>query len=396
MEYRKITEQEQEQAIFIISQAFYYDCAAEYRLLENDKFRYEDFYGAFDDGGKMAAALQSQPHFMWLDGQSVKSGGIGNVSSLPENRRGGHIRKLLQLACSDMYEDGCVMSYLFPFSHPYYRQFGYELCNERMRMEASPEEILPFDFDGSARQFEPGEEGTDPTDIIAIHEAFSQRYNTMLDRDAWQWERKLEHDPVKSKFRTYIVYDARGGACAYFTYTYDRQHYEADIEIKDMAWKDTKSMYLMFAFWRRFAGNVTKLTFDIPPDMPPSYIWSEPRNYKISLSAYGMARVINAQKALEIIRKPSKSGSFTIKIDDSFMPQNSKCYKVSWNSTKSKAEEISGECDIECSAQALAQLVTGFAELEKAAMRDDLKINSNIEVLKAVFVKKPIFVADYF
>lgn len=396
MEYRKITEQEQEQAIFIISQAFYYDCSAEYKLLENDKFRYEDFYGAFDDSGKIAAALQNEPHFMWLDGQSVKSGGIANVSSLPENRRGGHIRKLIKLACDDMYEDGCVMSYLYPFSYPYYRKFGYELCNENMKMEASPEEILPFDFNGSAQQFEPGEDGTDPTDIIAIYEAFSQRYNTMLDRDAWQWERKLEHDPVKSKFRTYIIYDAQGEACAYFTYVYDRQRYEADIAIKDMAWKDTAAMYLMFAFWRRFIGNVTKITFSLPPDTPPSYIWSEPRNYKISFSGNGMARVINAQKALESIRKPAHAGSFTIKIDDSFMPQNNKSYKVSWENSKSTTEEVSCECDIECSSQALAQLVTGFADIEKAALRGDVKINSNIEVIKAVFIKKPVFIADYF
>ena len=396
MDYRKITEQEQQQAIFVVSQAFYYDCAGEYKLLENDKFRYEDYYGAFDDGGKIAAVLQNQPHFMWLDGQSVKSGGIANVASLPEKRRGGHIRKLIKLACDDMYDDGYVMSYLYPFSYQYYRKFGYELCNEIIRMEAAPDEMLPLPFEGHAQQFEPGESGTDPTDIIAIYEAFSQRYNTMLDRDAWQWERRLEHDPVKSKFRTYVIYDAQGEACAYFTYQYDRKQYETDIEIKDMAWKDTEGMFLMFGFWRRFVGNVKKIIFNVPCETPPSYIWSEPRNYKLSLLGNGMARVINAQKALEIIHKPETSGSFTIKVEDSFMSQNNKAYKVSWKNAKSTVEEITGDCDIVCSAQALAQLVTGFADIEKAALRDDVVIQSNTDVLKSVFVRKPIFIADYF
>ena len=137
MEFRFIKSKEQEQVIFVISQAFYYNCESEYKLVEKGKFRYEDFLGAFDDGGKLMAVAQCLPHFMWLDGVSVKCGSIGNIASLPEGRRGGIVRKIMKLLCDKMYEDGYVMSFLYPFSHPYYRKFGYELCNEMYRLEAS-------------------------------------------------------------------------------------------------------------------------------------------------------------------------------------------------------------------------------------------------------------------
>ena len=168
-----------------------------------------EFLGAFAEDNTMAAVLQCEPHYMWLNGKSVKSGGIANVSTLPEHRHGGMVRHMMKKICDKMYDDGCVMSYLYPFSYEYYRKFGYEMCNEMLRIEAKPNDIGDLPFVGSAVQFEHGENGTDPADIIDIYTSFSSGYNIMLDRDAWQWERKLEHDPVLSNIRTYIIYDEK-------------------------------------------------------------------------------------------------------------------------------------------------------------------------------------------
>jgi predicted acetyltransferase len=395
MDFRFIKEDEQEQVIFVMSQAFYYDCEIEYKLVEKGKFRYDDFLGAFDEGGKLMAVTQLFPLFMWLDGASVKCGGIGNVASLPEGRRGGIVRKIMKLLCDKMYEDGYTMSYLYPFSHSYYRKFGYEFCYNARVFGASPKGLLEIEFHGEAKQFKPGENGTAPGEIIEIYNTFASKFNVMLDRDAWQWEQKLEHDPVLTKTRTYIVYGKDKKANAYFTYAYDRQK-TTTLTIRDMAWTDTDGMYNLFAFLGKFFGNVTKVVFDVPPDLVPEYLWKEPLECEITRRPSGMGRVINAKKALEIIKKPAGSGSFTIKIDDPFMEQNNKAYKVSWKNEKSEASEFQGECDIECSAMALSQIVTGFVGLDLAESRRDVKINGNKEMLFDVFKKKMIYMADFF
>ncbi len=396
MEFRKIKETEQEQAIYIISQSFYYDCKGEYKLLEKGKFRYQEFFGAFDEHGKMIAITQCEPHYMWLDGVGVKSGGIANVACLPENRRSGLIRETIKLALGTIYEEGYVMSYLYPFSYPYYRKFGYELCNEMYRLEASPKDLVNIPFEGTAKQFEPGDSGSDPCDIIEIYNIFSEKYNIMLDRDAWQWEKKLEHNPVTSKTRTYVIYDKDTKARAYFTYDYDRDGVTAELSIKDLAWTDYEAMNMLFAFIGRFAGNVIKISFHLPPDMVPSYLWQEPRDCEIFYEPSGMARIVNAKKALETFKKPGDEGNFTIKINDDFMEQNNKSYKVSWKNGKSKAKEYDGECDIECSIMALTQILTGFVGLEQAETRSDLTIINNSDLLTQTFPKKMVYIADFF
>lgn len=396
MEFRRIKETEQEQAIYIISQAFYYDCDGEYKQLEKGVFRYEDFMGAFGDDGKMIACIQNEPHFMWLDGNSVKSGGICNVASLPEYRRGGAVRKLMKLQCDTMYDDGYTMSYLYPFSHPYYRKFGYELCCGFNVFNASPKDLLKLNSNGTAKQFEPGENGTDPEDIIRIYTAFASNFNIMLDRDAWQWERKLEHDPVKTKTRTYIVYDEKGIANGYFTFVHNRQGNTADLTILDLAWTDYDGMYNLFAFIGKFFGNVKKISFNVPPNMIPEYLWQEPWNVEITYKHSGMARIINAKKTLELIKKPNNDGSFTIKINDSFLEQNNKSYVVTWDSDNTEVKEFEGDCDIECSIMALAQILTGFIGLDTAIIRNDVTIDNNLELLQEVFHKKLVFIADFF
>lgn len=395
MQIRSIKKKEQERAIFIISQSFFYTCESERKLLENDKFRYEEFIGAFTDDNKMAAVLQCEPHYMWLNGKSVKSGGIANVSTLPEHRQGGMVRNMMKKICNTMYDNGCTMSYLYPFSYEYYRKFGYEMCNEMLRIEASPDDIGDLPFIGKAKQFEHGEEGTDPSDIIEIYTEFSSRYNIMLDRDAWQWERKLEHDPVLSNIRTYIIYDENSIACAYFTYTYKREGYSSELNITDIAWKNSESKYQLFAFLKRFSGNVKKMKFHVPPEMVMSYIWPEPKKCEVFYEHSGMARVINAKAALETIFL-KKDESFTIKINDSFMEQNNKSYKVYDKDSETHVQEYDGECDIECSVQALAQILTGFASLETAQSRSDVKIAANKETLLEAFPKKMVYIADFF
>jgi len=396
MELRFIKEEEQEQAIFILSQAYFYDCANEYKSFKKGKFKFKEFLGVFDDSNKLVATLQCLPYFMWLDGVSVSSGGLGNIATLPENRRMGLVRQMIKHICDKMYNDGCIMSYLYPFSHTYYRKFGYELCCEMLRLEASPDNLKNIPFDGNAKQFEPGGNGTDPGDIIDIYNAFSKKYNIMHDRDAWQWEEKLEHDPVETKTRTYVIYDKKNTAQAYFTYTYERIGFPAEITIKDLAWINSDAMYMLFAFIKILSANVTKIKLHMPPEIEVSYLFEEPQDCEMFYKPSGMARVINAKEALKTIKKPTSEGTFTIKINDSFMEQNNKSYKVSWTNEKTIVQEFEGECDLECSAKALAQIITGFVGIEQAQMRDDLVINSNRNLLAETFPQKMVYIADFF
>lgn len=104
-----------------------------------------------------------------------------------------------------------------------------------------------------------------------------------------------------------------------------------------------------------------------------------------------MIRVINAAKALEVIRKPEGCG-FVIRISDGMIPENNGTWKV----TVSGVSPTEEEPDLCVSEKALGQLVCGAVSLAEAEYREDTEVRKNRETLEKVFIRKPILVEEHF
>ena len=85
----------------------------------------ETMYGY---GDPVSSGMVIHSFDVWFDGSLVKATGVGGVATLPESRGSGGIRKIFEALMPEWYRDGVTFSVLYPFSHEFYRQFGYELC----------------------------------------------------------------------------------------------------------------------------------------------------------------------------------------------------------------------------------------------------------------------------
>ena len=104
-----------------------------------------------------------------------------------------------------------------------------------------------------------------------------------------------------------------------------------------------------------------------------------------------MARTTNAEKALALMKKPADA-DFTIRIEDDFLPENSGVYHV----TAGGVERTEAEADLSVDQRTFTLLALGALSMEEAAYRSDVKISANRAMLSRVFVRKPLFIADYF
>ena len=82
-------------------------------------------WAAFDEDGEMMSTLTVPAYQMWFDGQPVRMGGIGGVSTLPQYRKRGGIRGCFEALLPELYRRGYDFSYLYPFSTAFYRKFGH-------------------------------------------------------------------------------------------------------------------------------------------------------------------------------------------------------------------------------------------------------------------------------
>lgn len=130
------------------------------------------------DKGKIVSTVRVFIRQMYLHGEPVSAGGIGEVSTLPEYRRRGLATRLLQDAIRFMEARGIVMSALGG-SQRIYSVEGWEKIPRyfaRVLMSAKSDDafhIRPVDF-GSATELE---------QLACLHDAYSRRFNGAFVRD---------------------------------------------------------------------------------------------------------------------------------------------------------------------------------------------------------------------
>lgn len=390
MEYRKITANERQTASQLQAHAYHF----KYNPDHNDN--HETCRAAFDAQGHMAACLELFDFQVWFDGSLVGLGGIGGVASLPVYRRSGYVRGLFQLIYVEQHERGDTFSYLFPFSHPYYRRFGYEQCCTARIITLPLNELLAFSRPGRAQMYLPGD-SLDP--IQTVYDTYACRYNLMSKRTPQQWQSHFEGNPYEKNRYTYIWYDEHDSPAAYFRYSAERKAENPNtISIEEMAWNDYGGLIGMLGFMGRLYSpdGVEKATLTAGPDFYPEILLPEPYQIDIKQEWLGMCRIIDARRALESMRKPSGSGSAVVRVIDDLAPWNTGAWQVDWQDGGCSVSQTTAVPDITCAAPALAQLVNGYLPLQYLLHRQDVELTGNFETLTQLFPPKKILVSEFY
>ena len=346
-------------------------------------------WGAFDDDGMLMAHMLDHQYESWLDGTLVRNGGIGAVSTLPEYRTDGAVREIFRKLIPAAYADGEVISTLYPFSHAFYRKFGYETVCWKNVYEFSPAVLRGYVFGGKVRQWKTGDPVSDWT---KLYNAFSSSFNLAISRDDARMGKHLEGVFYKDRKFGYMLWED-GKPAAYLIFQDIRHDPQAILEVQDLAWDGPAGFRAILGFLSRFSADYGTIRLFLPRNIELLSLIRSPLAYDIQKTtdqAY-MIRVINAVKALEAIRKP-EGCSFVIRISDEMIPENNGTWKVTAGGVSPTEEEP----DLCVSERALGQLVCGAVSLAEAEYREDTAVQKNREMLEKVFIRKPILVEDHF
>jgi predicted acetyltransferase len=346
-------------------------------------------WGAFDDDGMLMAHMLDHQYESWLDGTLVRNGGIGAVSTLPEYRTDGAVREIFRKLIPAAYADGEVISTLYPFSHAFYRKFGYETVCWKNVYEFSPAVLRGYVFGGKVRQWKTGDPVSDWT---KLYNAFSSSFNLAISRDDARMGKHLEGVFYKDRKFGYMLWED-GKPAAYLIFQDIRHDPQAILEVQDLAWDGPAGFRAILGFLSRFSADYGTIRLFLPRNIELLSLIRSPLAYDIQKTtdqAY-MIRVINAVKALEAIRKP-EGCSFVIRISDEMIPENNGTWKVNAGGVSPTEEEP----DLCVSERALGQLVCGAVSLAEAEYREDTAVQKNREMLEKVFIRKPILVEDHF
>lgn len=396
MEVRKIKPEEKIFASKIQTIAFLFSRDYSEAQEHPEKFQrgYETTIAAFNDSGKMCACFESIPYQIRFDGHTVNMAGIGGVATLPEERRNGYIREIFRFAFNEMMEKEQIFSYLYPFSHVYYRKFGYELGATKQKVTIPFSEFASFPKTLRAELYQPSE---CPDVIKEMYNRFIQDKNLAVVRTEDLWNRWLKKDPYKDSYYTYVFYNSKNEPCAYIIYDLNKKPYNrADMMVQELIWLDTEALFGVFGFMNTFASQFGSFVWEAPDGINFHLFFPEPYNIQRQISTGGMNRIVNLQKVLELMAYPEKPGEMILQVQDNFLSWNQGTYRVSWDKGEAEVKKADGSPDFSCDIQALSQLVTGFADIQDLLLSRKVQVYNKLPVLSAVFHKKPLYLTDRF
>jgi predicted acetyltransferase len=96
------------------------------------------------DGGEVVAALRVFDLVERMNGAEFPMGGVTSVACYPEQRRKGHVGRLLVDALAGMRERGQALSALHTPHPSLYRKFGYMDAEIHARYTWKPKQIAPY------------------------------------------------------------------------------------------------------------------------------------------------------------------------------------------------------------------------------------------------------------
>ena len=306
---------------------------------------------------------------VWFNGKLARTSGIGGVATLPEARSQGGIRAIFEEQLPDSYRKGYVFSMLFPFSHVFYRKFGYELV-QRSHVYTVPLQSLSSFSDRSRGCAPlPVQLVTDGASLTEIHDAFGRQCSLSIHRKPTQWH-FVSRDPVKAVNFTYRIGDKA------FVTIRGHEGEEGTLHVRDLGYTDREGLFALLGFLYTMRASYEKALITLPDSVPLTAMVPECYEAKDKVSAHGMARIVNVVRALELMPYPNHPGTFTVKVRDAQIAENDHTFAVKYTAGgESVSVTIADDAvpDLTVSIQRLTQLVTGSLTLSEAMWTGDIE-----------------------
>ena len=346
-----------------------------------------DDWGAFSGDGTLAAHVVRYPYEAHFDGGILPVNGIGGVSTLPEFRESGAIRAIFEKLRPASYAAGDVLSTLYPFSHTFYRKFGYETVTYKSEYRFSPLLLRQYRFGGWAK---PWKKGDPISEMTSLYEAFAGRLTLAFRRSAEMTEEFLAGADLEKRRFVYLLGEG-SETLAYLIFRDVYRPEAAELAVEDLAWSGRRGFLAVLGFLGRFSADYGRIVLPLPTDLELMPFLSDPYGAERRFPADHMIRLINAEKLLSLLRKPPDA-RFAVRVLDPLIPDNDATFFVE-GGTAARTDRAP---DVVLPQSVLALLSVGAVSPFEASLLPGVEIRKEDTGFAACFPEKARYLADHF
>lgn len=346
-----------------------------------------DVYGWFTPDDRLISSVCIYPFQVNIHGKVYDMGGVTGVGTYPEYAGAGLMKDLILLTLEKMREKGQYISYLYPYSVPYYRKKGWEIISDRMTFSLKDTQIpRQVHTKGYVERLNVLDKV-----VAEIYDRFSRMTHGAMIRNEiawdeyWRWENEDERTAA-------VYYDERDTPQGYMIYWVEDDVFH----IREMVYMTRDARLELWNFIKAHDSMVDGVKGNIFTNEPLAFLLEDSQITE-TIEPYFMARIVDAEQFLANYPYDDETSGFHFQVTDPVAGWNNGIFAPEWRNgtVKVSAEPVGGK--VELDIQTLSTLMMSYKS--PAYLYKTGRLNTDAATLrlleKIIPTEKPYF-SDYF
>ncbi|MDR6124012.1 putative acetyltransferase [Bacillus sp. SLBN-46] len=347
-----------------------------------------DVLGWFD-GEKLISQLAVYPFQVNIFGRTYEMGGLTGVSTYPEYANMGLMSKLMRQALADMQQRKQSISYLFPYSIPFYRRKGWEIISDKMTFEIRDNQLPKVKkVTGYVERL-----NTEHPDIRTVYRNFSSMRHAAMIRNELAWDEYWRWD--LDDLTAAVYYDRSHQPQGYLLYWISKDV----LHVKEMVYIHQEARTGLWNFISAHFSMVSKVEGNTFTNDPLAF-WLEDGDIKETITPYYMARIVDIKQFISQypFKAVSTDTQLTFMLDDPILEWNQGIFTLHVNDKgQGKLFESENSPDFSLDIQTLTTMLLGYKRPSYLAIIGRLASDEQtVEILENLIEREIPYFSDYF
>jgi predicted acetyltransferase len=276
-------------------------------------------FGWFNNN-QLVSQIAIYPCEVNIHGTLYKMGGVTGVGTYPEYAGHGLMNELIRVSLENMRANQQWISYLYPYSIPYYRRKGWEIMSDQLTFKIRDTQLpKTVDVPGMVERQE-----VDHEDVYKVYNQFAKENHGALQRTKFNWEEywRYENEEQRTAAIYYGVDGEPKGVLFYWIA-------EEVFHIKEMFYLNQEARNGLWNFITAHFSMVYWIQGNIYKNEPLAFLL-EDGQIRETIEPYFMARIVDVEEFLKVFPFKPFRKNFHFVVSDPLAQWNNGIFGLIW------------------------------------------------------------------
>ncbi|KRO18356.1 GNAT family N-acetyltransferase [Lacticaseibacillus saniviri] len=336
---------------------------------------------------ELISQLAIYPCVVNIHGKAYQMAGLTGVGTYPEYAGHGLMHDLIRVGLDHMRARHQSISYLYPYSIPFYRKKGWEIMSDHLTFEVKDSQLpKPVVTPGHVERLE-----IDDPDVIETYQRFAKTNHGAMIRNQLNWDEYWRWENEEERIAA-VYYDEQDVPQGFILYWIADEIFH----IKEMVYTNQEARIGLWNFISAHFSMVNYVRGNIYKNEPLHFLLDD-GDIKQTIKPYFMARIVDVRQFLIDYPFEASGKPFHFVVSDPLAEWNNGVVGLTWvDGQLHLTDEPVGEA-VELDIQTLTTMMMSYRRPSYLAKIERIQASKPmLKELEAIIpVDEPYF-SDYF